>query len=75
MPAREALAFLAKLARAGISRPWLAAQVARTRSAVDRWCDGTAQPPAEVTAWLDRRIADPPPVLPKYVPLKKRKSP
>jgi hypothetical protein len=32
---------------------------------VDRWCDGSAQPPAEVLAWLERRLQDPPPRLPK----------
>lgn len=55
--------FRALLHAAGVSRPWLAEQVGRTRQAVDRWCDGTAQPPADVVAWLQRRISDPPPRL------------
>jgi hypothetical protein len=58
-------AFVALLKATGVSRPWLAAQTGRTRSAVDRWCDGTAQPPTEVLAWLYRRLQDPPPRLPK----------
>jgi transcriptional regulator with XRE-family HTH domain len=51
------------LRAAGVSRPWLARATGRTRSAVDRWCNGTASPPAEVVAWLERRLADPPPRL------------
>jgi hypothetical protein len=51
------------LRAAGVSRPWLARATGRTRSAVDRWCDGSARPPAEVIAWLHRRLADPPPRL------------
>jgi hypothetical protein len=47
----------------GISRPWLAAAIGRTRTAIDRWCDGTARPPAAVVEWLERRAADPPPIL------------
>jgi transcriptional regulator with XRE-family HTH domain len=58
-------AFVALLRAAGVSRPWLARATGRTRSAVDRWCNGTAQPPAEVLAWLYRRLQDPPPRLPK----------
>jgi hypothetical protein len=55
--------FAAWLRAAGVSRRWLAVHTGRTRSAVDRWCDGTARPPAEVVAWLERRVADPPPRL------------
>jgi transcriptional regulator with XRE-family HTH domain len=55
--------FCAMLRAAGISRPWLARATGRTRSAVDRWCNNTARPPAEVVAWLERRLADPPPRL------------
>jgi hypothetical protein len=55
--------FASMLRAAGVSRPWLARATGRTRSAVDRWCDGTARPPAEVLAWLERRLADPPPQL------------
>jgi hypothetical protein len=60
MPAAD---FAPLLRAAGVSRRWLAARTGRTRSAVDRWCDGTARPPAEVVAWLERRVADPPPRL------------
>jgi hypothetical protein len=60
MPATD---FALLLRAAGVSRRWLAANTGRTRSAVDRWCDGTARPPAEVVAWLERRVADPPPRL------------
>jgi hypothetical protein len=56
--------FTALLRAAGVSRPWLARATGRTRSAVDRWCDGSARPPAEVVAWLERRLADKPPRLP-----------
>jgi hypothetical protein len=55
--------FSSLLRAAGVSRPWLAARTGRTRSAVDRWCNGTAQAPAEVVARLERRLADPPPRL------------
>jgi hypothetical protein len=55
--------FASMLRAAGVSRPWLARQTGRSRGAVDRWCNGTAQPPAAVVAWLQRRIADPPPRL------------
>jgi transcriptional regulator with XRE-family HTH domain len=57
--------FADMLRAAGVSRPWLARATGRTRSAVDRWCDGTARPPAEVLAWLERRLQDPPPRLPQ----------
>ncbi|MDO9712474.1 hypothetical protein [Paracraurococcus lichenis] len=60
--------FAALLAEAGVSRPWLAARTGRTRGAVDRWCDGSAEPPAEVMDWLRRRLADLPPVLARYTP-------
>jgi hypothetical protein len=60
MPVTE---FSRLLRAAGVSRRWLAAQTGRTRSAVDRWCDGSAQPPPEVVEWLRRRVADPPPRL------------
>jgi hypothetical protein len=56
--------FASMLRAAGVSRPWLAARTGRTRSAVDRWCDGTARPPAEVVEWLQRRLTDLPPRLP-----------
>jgi hypothetical protein len=57
--------FPALLRAAGVTRPWLARATGRSRSAVDQWCDGTtlAVPP-DVIAWLQRRIADPPPRLP-----------
>jgi hypothetical protein len=55
--------FTRLLRATGVSRRWLARATGRTRSAVDRWCDGTARPPAEVVAWLERRAADPPPRL------------
>jgi len=55
--------FRALLRAAGISRPWLAAQVGRTRTVIDRWCAGDAAPPPAVVEWLQRRIADPPPKL------------
>jgi hypothetical protein len=55
--------FATLLRAAGVSRPWLARQTGRSRGAVDRWCNGTAQPPAAVVAWLQRRISDPPPTL------------
>ena len=56
--------FRALLAAAGVSRPWLAEQTGRARTAIDRWCDGSAAAPAAVVEWLTRRIADPPPKLP-----------
>lgn len=59
----------ALLAEAGVSRPWLAERTGRSLGAVSRWCDGTAEAPAEVVAWLERRIADAPPVLAPYVPV------
>jgi len=55
--------FACMLRAAGVSRPWLARATGRTKSAVDRWCNGSARPPAEVLAWLERRLADPPPRL------------
>lgn len=61
--------FSALLAEAGVSRPWLASRTGRTRSAVDRWCDGSAAAPGEVVAWLERRIGDPPPMLAPYAPV------
>ncbi len=54
--------------RAGVQRPWLAEQTGRSLSAVSRWFDGTANAPGPVMAWLERRLADPPPVLGEYVP-------
>jgi DNA-binding transcriptional regulator YiaG len=54
---------------AGVSRPWLARAVGRSESAVDGWLAGRADPPSEVLAWLQRRLADPPPVLPPYAPV------
>jgi transcriptional regulator with XRE-family HTH domain len=56
-------AFVDLLKATGVSRPWLARATGRTRSAIDRWCNGTARPPAEVVAWLERRLTDPPPRL------------
>jgi hypothetical protein len=47
----------------GVSRPWLAENCGRSRSLVDHWCDGKTQAPAEIVAWLQRRIDDPPPFL------------
>jgi hypothetical protein len=70
--------FRAALARAGVSRPWLAAATGRQRGAVDRWCAGTAAVPPPVLAWLARRLNDPPPVLPpppKPVPPQMRSRP
>jgi hypothetical protein len=51
------------LRAAGVTRPWLARHVGRSRGAIDRWCDGRVQPPAAVVAWLRERIDNPPPRL------------
>jgi len=59
---------------AGVTRPWLAQQTGRSRSAVDRWFDGSAEAPAPVVEWLERRISDPPPVLDAYVPVPPRRG-
>lgn len=53
--------FHALLTAAGVSRPWLARHVGLSRTMVDRWCAGQSEPPTEVVAWLERRLADPPP--------------
>jgi len=60
--------FAALLAEVGVSRPWLASRTGRSLGAVARWCDGTAEPPAAVLAWLVARAAHPPPRLAPYVP-------
>ena len=42
---------------------WLAKATGRSKGAIRRWLDGSAQPPAEIIEWLKSRAASPPPTF------------
>jgi hypothetical protein len=55
--------FRAALDATGVSVAWLAKATGRSKSAFRRWMDGSARPPPELIAWLERRADNPPPMF------------
>jgi hypothetical protein len=61
---------LAALCRAAGTTPaTLARLCGRSPRVGYDWATGRTPTPPEVLAWLERRLADPPPLLPRYVPV------
>lgn len=53
----------AALRAAGVSQTWLAGATGKSVRTIEEWCGGRISVPPEITAWLARRLADPPPLI------------
>jgi hypothetical protein len=67
----SAEAFRAALDATGTPIAWLAKAIGRSKGAIRRWIDGSAQPPPELVEWLHTRASNPPPKFNPHRPLKK----